>query len=290
MDMWGALRVLARRWLVVVPLLVLTALGAAGLYTATGPEYTVTGSMLVLGPNAGQDEATGKRNPYLDYGNLAVAAKVVIDVTLTPTTYESLTRATQTTFELGLDTTTSAPLIGLSVVGPSPDAVLKSAQTVIDFVNTTLRQRQLDAGAPEVTLISTEIVTPPVDVLELNSSRLRLVIAIAGVGVLMSVGGAFLVEAIVRVRARSRRPLRLEADEAPTDTSPAVSPAPPSEGTRSHESVVREADLPTGLELRSQLSRGPLADTQPGSATGNGHDRAASAGKRARRFPDPRHR
>ncbi|MGH3487555.1 MAG: hypothetical protein ACRDP8_06515 [Actinopolymorphaceae bacterium] len=230
MDMWGALRVLARRWLVVVPLLVLTALGAASLYVTTGPEYTVTGSVLVRGPNAGQDEQAGRRNPYLDYGNLAVAARVVTDVALTPTTYKSLTRDTQTTFELGLDTSTSAPLINLAVVGPSPVAVRESAEAIVDFMNATLRQRQLDAGAPKVTLITTEIVTPPVDVVELNASRIRLVIAMGGVGVLISVGVAFLVEAIARVRVRSRQPVPPVSDEASMETFPVVSSEPPQDG------------------------------------------------------------
>src|ERR1700754_4213547 len=127
MDLWEALRVLARRWFVVVPLLILTAFGAVNLYSATQPEYTVNGSMLLRGPSVSQDEDSGLRNPYLDYGNMAVPARVVTDIMLTPSVYHELTRDTGTTFEIGLDTTTSAPLVMLTVNGPSPEAVITGA-------------------------------------------------------------------------------------------------------------------------------------------------------------------
>ncbi|PZF79914.1 hypothetical protein [Jiangella anatolica] len=241
MDLWEALRILARRWFVVVPLLLLTAFGAVNLYSTTEPEYTTTGSILLRGPSVGQDEASGLRNPYLDYGNMAVPARVVVDIALTPSTYHDLTGDTGTTFELGLDTTTSAPLVVLNVTGPSPDAVVTTAQGILEFFSATLRQRQLDAGAPENTLITTEVVTPPVDVLQQNASRLRMLVGVAGVGVLFSVGMAFLVEAILRIRARgrSKKPPAKEAEPPADTTRPVSPPAPVVEPHQSSDNLFR---------------------------------------------------
>jgi hypothetical protein len=248
MDLWEALRVLARRWFVVVPLLILTGFAAVNLYSASQPEYSVNGSMLLRGPSVSQDEDSGLRNPYLDYGNMAVPARVVTDIMLTPSVYHELTRDTGTTFEIGLDTTTSAPLVMLTVNGPSPEAVVTAAQAIVDYFGATLQQRQLDAGAPEQTLITTEVVAPPVDVLQENASRVRMLVGVAGVGVLFSVGMAFLVEAIVRVRARgkgkTRRPAKAgkEAD-APAETTRPVSPVPPTiEPHHSSDNLFRALD------------------------------------------------
>ncbi|MBB5786220.1 hypothetical protein [Jiangella mangrovi] len=279
MDLWEALRVLARRWVVVVPLLVLTAFGAFNLYSTTEPEYTVTGSLLLRGPSVSQDEETGQRNPYLDYGNMAVPARVVTDIALTPSTYHELTRDTGTTFEIGLDTTTSAPLVMLTVNGPTPDAVVAGAQNVVDFFNTTLQQRQLDAGAPENTLITSEIVQPATDVLQENASRIRMLVGVTGVGVLFSVGMAFLVEAIVRARARGKSKRRAKngkaakTTEEPAETTRPVSPAPPVvEPHHSSDNLFRAIDgNGLGLGAGSRASRRASNEPQRGDESEISH-------------------
>lgn len=76
MDFWNSLKVLARRWYIVAVGLLITLGGAFGVNAVIAPSYTAVGSLvLAVPPNL--PERASSANPYLAYGNLAVAARVV---------------------------------------------------------------------------------------------------------------------------------------------------------------------------------------------------------------------
>ncbi len=206
MDVLSFLRVLVRRWYLVLPIALASLAGAAWFWDAAPSTYEATGTLLLKNPTGITDEIA-RENPYLGYGGLYVPGKVATDVVGARDYRERLAEVgVEPTYELLVDTTTQAPIIFVRVEGPTePDAV-GSVAAVLTAVQSALEQRQAETGAPEESFVTTEILTAPPDATPLYSSKLRGVGAILAVGALLTLGLVFAVEGVVRRRRAARDP------------------------------------------------------------------------------------
>ena len=199
MDLLSFLGVLARRWFVVLPLLLLAGGLAAATWVTSTPTYQTTATVLLRFP-VGVDQELVGRNPYLGYGNLFVPGKVVTDVVNSPA-YAARLRASgvEGTYLTGVDTTTQAPIIAIRSEDTSEAGTTATTLAVIESLKQVLRARQEAAGAPEESWATLEVVEPPGAPTALNTSRLRAAGGALAVGGMLAVGAALLLE------ARSRR-------------------------------------------------------------------------------------
>ena len=120
MDFWNSLKVLARRWYVVVAGLVLTLVGGLGVNSLIAPSYTAVGSLvLAVPPNL--PERAASSNPYLAYGNLAVAAKVVASGMNQPSVVrDQRSKGATGDFVVDLDPERSSPIITVNSTAQNP--------------------------------------------------------------------------------------------------------------------------------------------------------------------------
>lgn len=83
-DVWGAIRVLVRRFYVTVPLMALTLLLGYSFTHKVAPEYHATGSFVLMGPTAPAPPKNAPPppvNPYVPMGTNTVATTLQLDAT-----------------------------------------------------------------------------------------------------------------------------------------------------------------------------------------------------------------
>jgi hypothetical protein len=205
-DLIATLQVLLRRWYVVVPALVLTAIAVGLVYVSVQPTYQASGSVILRGPEQNQDETTGKRNQYADYGNLTIPARVVSDALSQATYQERLEQAGMPgTYTVGMDAGSMAPILTVVGVADTPADAIMTAQTVMTAADRELLRRQQNLGAPTQTFLTTEVVAAPTEAEALNGSRLRAAAGVLVIGMIITLALAFITETTARRRAARSR-------------------------------------------------------------------------------------
>lgn len=202
MDLLTLVRIMLRRWYVVIPVALLSLLAAGATYASIEPTYQASGSVLLLNPQSQVDPASGKANPYV--GNLTVAAKVVtVVLDSRESRLEFLRQGHRGVYTLGADP--SSPIVVVTTIGDTAESARETTRTVMGAIDDVLTARQQDLGAPRSIFVTTQVVTPPSDALPLNGSRIRASLAILALGLAMTMGATFAVEGVIRQRARRQR-------------------------------------------------------------------------------------
>src|SRR5690606_17825786 len=147
MDLGSALRVLLRRWLIILIGIVLTLGAGAYLYKTAEPQYQASGSMLMLLPNnARGPENVGSPFLYLPNG-LSVLARLVTGASSSREfRQEMAAQGLNSTFQVGVDTQT--PIMTITVEGPDPDNVIRTRDWLIGALNDELLRVQQEEGTP----------------------------------------------------------------------------------------------------------------------------------------------
>jgi hypothetical protein len=207
MDFVAYMSVMARRWYVVVPGLLVTAAAIALALTTVGPSYAVTGSVILTYPKPSGESSSS--NPYLGYGSLLVPAHVVREVA-TEREFARTLRSQGATedYNVAVDTMTGSPLLVVEVTGTSREDVLMTARTVMQSLRTVLEQRQSAAGAPPQTWIgSLDVVEPTAPVAEYGN-QLRAVVGLGLVGLTGTAVAAVITDSLLARRARRQEATR----------------------------------------------------------------------------------
>ena len=166
MDFATTLRILLRRWYVVVPALALTAAGAyLGMQQVT-PQYESSGSLVLLGPATGLEVAGEKVpqvNAYLEFGGaLATTAEVLSKATLSDASAKKLADAGATgEYEVGTGSDGGSPIINIVATGTSPRIATLTVEEITKLLTAELERRQVAARAPRSQFIRVEVVAPP---------------------------------------------------------------------------------------------------------------------------------
>lgn len=230
MDFWNSLKVLARRWYVVVAGLVLTLVGGLGVNSLIAPSYTAVGSLvLAVPPNL--PERAASSNPYLAYGNLAVAAKVVASGMNQPSVVrDQRSKGATGDFVVDLDPERSSPIITVNSTARTAAEAIKTVEVVTAGVQQLLADRQKFLGAPQNTWITANSVVVPEEANRAIGSRLRAVSAVLVLGVIGTLTLAFAIEGMAQGRSAPAPPvgsLRAPAATAAAGPPPYSPPPPP---------------------------------------------------------------
>ncbi|ABK53700.1 lipopolysaccharide biosynthesis [Acidothermus cellulolyticus 11B] len=216
MSLGSVVAVMVRRWYLLLAVVVLAAVGAVGTYRLVSPPYRMTGQVLLL-PTArsaamvlgvGGDAA----NPYLALTpGLAQTGQVIAVATMDQQVAARLaSQGFVGTYVLTEITAINAPVVAVTVTGPTPAAAAKDLRLVIAEFERQLQQAQQAAGAPSGTLIRATLLTQDTTAHPVNKSRLRDGIA---VGAVIIVLGALFIAWLER-RSRSARHRGEHAGEA----------------------------------------------------------------------------
>lgn len=199
MDLGSAVRVLLRRWIVLVIGMVLTVGLTAYLFTQSPPRYQATANLiLLLPPNARGAEGAGSSYLYLPTGLQTLAGIVVSGTESREHRQQLLSEGLTSQFELGVEVGT--PIITVSVEGLDPENVMATRDRVIQDLEDELATVQREENTPTRQTAHARIygIEPSPDQLEGNRTR-GLLMAL-GAGGLLTLLAAFAVDRAAALR------------------------------------------------------------------------------------------
>lgn len=208
----GVVGMAMRRWYIVLVGLLLTIPSSYLAAQRIPPTYTMKAQVVLLLP----EKSVGPGgNPYLSLGGLDAAVDVVATGLSSDTLQEQLARTGATSGVVVRDASTPAPILLVTVVGPTEAQASRGVSTLVDQIAPTLASIQQSAGVDQTQRIRSEV---------LNSSQHAVVsykpLIRAALMVLVA-GGALtlLLTALIDSRLRRRKAYRdlLEPTDVPTE-------------------------------------------------------------------------
>ena len=225
MDVFDALRVIARWWFVALPMLVLSLVAAIVLSSGIAPEYQAEGSVLFVGPlvresttTPGETEAI---NPLLEQPSALTTAAVISSLSMSSPQVATILadEGLSTDYEVGVESRT--PILLLLVRADSRDLATATALRLAELVDDDVRLRQEAADVPLDQRVTTNVIgLSAVGGADYGGrNRIRLAVFILGAGT--SFGLAFLLEGLRNRRAAA--PGGSKSDDATAADDDAVS-------------------------------------------------------------------
>lgn len=262
MDLLTFLRVLLRRWDVVLPGCILTVVTVLTAGASVAPAHEAQGSLLLLGPARVED---GPVNPYLVFNSsLGQTAVIIAEAMRSEEVVRDLADIGATAgYEV--EPTEKSPILTVTARGTSREQVLNTSQLVLQRVQDDLVRRQQEAGAPADTFIRSQVLSPPRASMH-SGSRPRVMAAVGALGVGLTVMLAFAVESLAAWRSRRHSP-----SGAPTWAGPVLAdypqvPSEPQPHFEPHFEAERErVEVPESNGWHREPPSGPLVDVVVGT-------------------------
>ncbi len=209
MDLVNAARIVRRRWYAVLAGVVLTLVGA-GVVWSLPPTYEATSVLVLLAPNTPPPVEPGSGlepepvNPYQAFDSSIVVTADLMSTRVTqPEVVDALVRrGASPDYTVGRNLDSASPIVTITARAKTPDQATGTARLVTTEFRTQLLEQQTAAGAPERALITTSSVVTPTRADELVSGRVRALVAVIGVGTVLSICLGLLAEAIATSRQR----------------------------------------------------------------------------------------
>jgi capsular polysaccharide biosynthesis protein len=210
MDLFSIAGTVWRHKLAVIPVIVLTVLGAFYVLKIKPPVYQASSEFLLVNPPAppssaqiAADPALGKvntNNPYVNFDNLTVTADALVDLLSSAASQHSLAHAgADPQYQVALSADAGAPpIVQITGVGPSAQEALRTASLVNAAAVSDLDQMQNGVN-PKYMIKATEIVLPAQAQLQ-SSGKLRTLIAVLAVGAILMFTVISLAEALEKRR------------------------------------------------------------------------------------------
>lgn len=226
MDLWQTVRVLLRRWYIVVPVAVLTGFAARTVAQGVQPGYTISAVAIVLPPSQAR-VATEKGiqvlpvNPYLSFSGSTQTATKALAIAASGADFRQTLPRRSAVANYSVEVPPREPLLTVGVESRDPAAALSAANDVLEGLRALLAERQ-PAVRPEQEL-SLDVLSPPA-VSAVDNSRLRAAVVTVVVGLLLAVAAAVAVEGLSADRTRRRRAhaAAAKSSETPGTKTPAA--------------------------------------------------------------------
>ncbi|GAA2755308.1 hypothetical protein [Actinopolymorpha rutila] len=261
MDLLDSVNILLRRWMLTVPLLVLTIAGVAAGYFVLPWSYEAQSSVLLLASQFQAKQAGG--NPYLLFdSSLAVTAEVVGREVMAPDVAEQLkARKLTSEYEVARPLDSTGPVLSIVVTGSDRTNVRATQDAVNKLVVQRLAQIQSEEGvASHARIRITDVSTAPPT--RQAKGKLRTLAMALFAGLVTTIVMPLSVEAMAA--RRRRRPHA--SPQTPVDVrTPTYSAPGDAQATNGRSRPARPADAldgyPTDRSHRTtQTPRSPRAN------------------------------
>ncbi|MEU1709519.1 Wzz/FepE/Etk N-terminal domain-containing protein [Streptomyces sp. NPDC005706] len=241
MDLAEIFRVMRRRWYVLLPGLLLTAALAVGVALVVPVTYQSQSTVALL--NSRKATVAYDGNPFLSTQTslTGMADSLARNLNSDGSLRELKSRGANGTIEAKIADNAQGPLMWLTVTGTDRAAVLDSDRILTAYAKERLDQFQKQQSVAPKAMIRMTTIVPPQSPVAQTKTRLEYLVMAGGLGLVLSMGAAFYVEA----RKRSPKPAP-EHGTAPVPSAasaPSLAPAP-SAGTPVVEETLTMRRLP----------------------------------------------
>ncbi|WP_104478031.1 hypothetical protein V5P93_006754 [Actinokineospora auranticolor] len=211
---------LARRWLVIVPLLVLTLGGAGYAYATTPLSYQWTGSVVMLAPKDGRIVRPASQREQTN--SLLAFAPTLSTITIMLIEETAVSAAKLVTQPKdGVEISREGPFMTAKVEGATEARAKELGQNAFDLIRDSLDEKQRDLGAPPSTWVTVSVVAAPAEAEKLPKARIGKVGGVIAGGGLLALVCAFAVESV----SVNRRERRAAGDVSRTTSEPGGEPS-----------------------------------------------------------------
>lgn len=240
MDFWELTKLIFRRWMVAVPLLFLIGAALTWMYVTVSPDYRAVAHVQLIPPQVQPDfspNAESGNNPWAQLGAEALGQAVVLGMQR-PSFADSLQAEGLTgNFSVSLDP--EFPIVVVEAVGATPQQATATAQRLSDLVMVEVDAQQAQYDVPPEKAISTLALDDGSELSPDSSSKRRALVAVAGLGLLLTAGTCIAVDAL---RYRHARRLHRRPGLAPWPARYVPAPALPA-GSRAAVGLSRPFPL-----------------------------------------------
>lgn len=208
MDLWQTLRILIRRWYVVLPLAILSVVAAQNVRAGVQPGYTVSAVGIVLPPdqarvNTPDGVEIRPVNPLLNLSGSTPVAAQALAVVARSRSFKSRIGVSGQLAAYTVSVLPREPIMNVSVESKDPDFALAAAQDVLRGLEEEL-DRQQGQPEPEQRLGFTVLSSPSITAVDKSPLRAFLVTLV--VGLLATAALAIVVEALSTLQRGRRTP------------------------------------------------------------------------------------
>jgi hypothetical protein len=207
MDFGEILRIIRKRWYVMLPGLAVTAALTFAAYLVVPTKYqSNTSFSLINSPRP--VTAQGYGNPFLTFESSLTATADFLARSLTATESVREVNALGVTEEYtaALSDNAMGPFITITVTGTDRAHVKRSTTVLAEYARAKLRQMQERSGAPESSMIQAVTIIEPQPPTSVIKTRVEVVAGTAGLMLALALVATFLTESVARARIRTARP------------------------------------------------------------------------------------
>lgn len=243
MSLSSIWRVLLRRWYVsVFGLLLTVALGVGGALLSP-PTYEAHATVLLVPPKTNQ-----QLNPYLNLGGLQEPSDAISRAMSNTETSDAILAAGGSgKYSVARDTSTSGPIILITTDASTGATALKTTQLLINRMAPVFDKLQANQNVPDGSYITITVLAQDDKATKQTKSQLRSIIALAAVGLILTVLMVGFAEKSLTRRAKAKR-----GDAAAEPVEPAaVEPGPRNQPQRDGRSG-RRAEQRADSERRQE--------------------------------------
>jgi len=182
-DLLAVLRVAARRWYILLPLLVLGTVGGWAVSQKVSPKYQIEAVLPISAPYTDSDDASNQlsRNPFND---IEIISKILGLLGDSPDVRSAVEDGGG---DPDYEITGEGGVLSLTVRTDSPERTLTTYGLISDALGIRLDALQADAGVPPAFRVTIRNVLRPAQAEESLGNRQRVLIASVALGGTLSI-------------------------------------------------------------------------------------------------------
>ena len=220
MDLRSLIRLLIRRWAVVIPTIAITVFVGQEMLSSVEPEFEANGSILVLAPpETAVSGTTGTSvddvspssevvsNPFAEISAaLNTSAFALAQLATNEAERERIT-ASGLSADYDVVVLSDGPILSITARAERPTQAVATAKAVMELIAERIDEREARIGVPPERRLDLEVLSTPTKASELTIARTRAIVATVALGIVATLGAGLLAEswATSEMRVRSGR-------------------------------------------------------------------------------------
>ncbi len=197
MDFWELLKVLARRWYVVVPVVLVSLVAAVLTSGRVDPTYQASGAVVLMAPS---DRTLSSSNAFLALG-LATAAEALAIASQDERT-RTLVKEAGGAPTYSVASTRRSPILMIRAEGETPEQAVDTVGLLVNVVTRQLTERQDAVVAPRSSRINLQKLNSELVAAPVYKGAQRVKILVIGGGLALAALAALLLEGLAVMRRR----------------------------------------------------------------------------------------